>query len=134
MHSTNYSDTFISVADDCPAAAGTVPPERAEPTVARSQYEMIAANPYRYTSDEILFAVHALRNRIGQAELEARRSDYFSRGQACLRSSPRAKRYGWGIHHDEQARVALIPRESEEYLRLSRDAALKQVKAMKSAR
>jgi hypothetical protein len=38
-------NTFVSVADDCPALAGTVPPERHEPTIARLQYEMISGNP-----------------------------------------------------------------------------------------
>jgi hypothetical protein len=134
MHSTNYTNTFISVADDCPAETGSVPPEKQDPTVARMQYELIAGSPYRYTSDEIVFALHARKNEIGPAELESRRAAYFSKGQACLRSSPLGKRYGWGIHHDEQSRVAIFARESAEYQRLSRDPSLKQVKAMKSAR
>lgn len=50
----NYRNTFISVAEDCPATMGEIPPARAVPTVAR--------------------------------------------------------RYGWGIHHDGDARVALFPR------------------------
>ncbi len=134
MHSTNYANTFICVADDCPAGAGSVPPDKDDPTIARLQYEMISGNPYRYTSDEVIFAVHARRKGIGPADVDAARADFFSRGQACLRSSPLGKRYGWGIHHDSDSRVAIHPRESEAYLALSRDPALKQVKAMKSAR
>jgi hypothetical protein len=98
------------------------------------QYEMISAHPYRYTSDEVTFSVYAARNQVPPAELDARRATFFSKGQACLRSSPLAKRYGWGIHHDAESRVALCPRESDDYIRLSQDPALKQVKAMKSAR
>ncbi len=134
MHSTNYSSAFISVADDCPATTGIVPPEKPEPTVARLQYEMISEHPYRYTSDEVVFAIHARKKGIPPADLDARRAAFFSRGQACLRASPLGKRYGWGIHHDPDSRVALYPRESEAYRRLSGDPALKQVKAMKSAR
>lgn len=134
MHSTNYVDTFISVADDCPCMVGTAPPEKENPTIARLQYEMISRHPYRYTSDEVVFATYATRNDIPPAELDARRAEFFSKGQACLRSSPLGKRYGWGIHHDAQSRVALVPRESESYLSLSQDAGLKQVKAMKSSR
>jgi hypothetical protein len=134
MHSTNYTDTFIEVAADCKAAVGTVPPEKAEPTVARMQFELIQNNPYRYTSDEIIFAVHAARNGIAPEELEARQAEFFSKGQACLRASPLAKTYGWGLHHDSEARVALYARGSEEYDRLRADGSLKQLKAMKSSR
>jgi hypothetical protein len=121
MHSTNYSNAFISVAEDCPAERGTLPPEKPEPTIARLQYEMISAHPYRYTSDEVLVAISARKNRIAPAEMEAHRAALFSKGQACLRSSPLGKRYGWGIHHDAESRVALYARESEAYQRLSQD-------------
>jgi hypothetical protein len=98
------------------------------------QYDMISENPYRYTSDEIIFATYATKNQIQPADIEARRAAFFSTGQACLRASPLGKRYGWGIHHDAESRVALYPRESDAYLRLSQDPMLKQVKAMRSAR
>src|SRR5690349_18391878 len=86
MHSTNYTNTFIQVADDCKVAVGTVPPEKQEKTVAQLQYELIANNPYRYTSDDVIFAVYAARNRIPDAELDARRAELFSKGQPCLRA------------------------------------------------
>lgn len=131
---TNYAETFISVADDCPAEVGEVPRERASATIARMQYEMIRENPYRYTSDEVIFAIHMIRNEVPAEDADAERIAFFSKGRACLRSSPLAKRYGWGIHHDAQACVALYPRGSEEYRRLSQDSTLKQLKAMKSSR
>lgn len=134
MHSTNYTDTFIEVAEDCKAATGMVPPEKPQPTVARLQYELIHSNPYRYTSDEILFTIYAARNRIPPEEMEARRIEFFSKGQACLRSSPLAKTYGWGIHHNHEAKVAIYARDSEEYNRLRADSTLKQLKAMRSSR
>ncbi len=134
MHSTNYTDTFIAVAEDCKAATGTVPPEKPEPTVARMQFELIHANPYSYTSDEVLFAVYAARNRIAPEEQGARRAEFFAKGQACLRASPLAKSYGWGIHHDGEGKVALYDRGSEEYDRLRADASLTQLKAMRSSR
>lgn len=134
MHTTNYTGAFISVADDCPATTGNVPPEKQDPTVARMQYDMISANPYRYSSDDIVFAVHARKKGIAPAEMDAERAAYFSKGQACLRASALGKRYGWGIHHDAESRVALYPRESAEYQRLSQDPSLKQLRAMKSSR
>lgn len=134
MHTTNYTDTFIEVAEDCKAPAGTVPPEKREPTVARMQYDMLRDSPYQYTSDELLFAIYAARNNIPDAERELRRAEFFSKGQPCLRSSPLAKTYGWGIHYDSESKIAIYPRESETYARLRSDPALKQLKAMRSSK
>ena len=103
MSTTNYKNTFIEIAEDCPVTVAEVPPHNADAkTVARLQYEMIADNPYRYTSDEVLFSVYAKRKEIPKTHFEEERMKFFSKGQACFRSSPLAKRYGWGIHNDEQ--------------------------------
>lgn len=134
MHSTNYTNTFIEVADDCKAAEGLPPPERAAITVARLQYELIQANPYQYTSDDLLFTIYATRNGIGEAERAYRRAEFFSKGQPCLRSSPLAKTYGWGIHYDGESKIALYARGSAEYARLESDSSLQHLKAMRSAR
>lgn len=134
MGSTNYTNAFISVAADCAAEAGTVPPERWDPTIARMQYDMVSGNPYAYTSDEVIFAVHCARNGIASAEMEAARAAFFAKGRACLRASPLARRYGWGIHHDARSRVALYARESEDYVRLSNDPTVEQVRALKGRR
>lgn len=134
MHTTNYTNTFIQVADDCKTAVGAAPPEKQEQTVARMQYELILANPYRYTSDDVIFAVYAARNSIPEAEHAVRRMEFFSKGQACLRSSPLAKTYGWGVHHDNESRVAIYPLGSEEYAQLQHDPSLRQLKAMRSSR
>ncbi len=131
---TNYRNTFISVAEDCPATAGETPPARAVPTVARLQFDLLRADPYGRTSDEVLFAIHVLRGEIPDDRLEEARAIFFQTARPCLRTSPLARRYGWGIHHDADARVALYPRESREYLRLSQDPAIAQVLAMRSAR
>lgn len=134
MHTTNYTNTFIEVAEDCKAAGGAEPPVKREPSVARMQYELICANPYRYTSDEVLFTVYAARNGVEPAELEARRAEFFAKGQACLRASPLGKTYGWGFHFDGESKVAIYPRGSAEYERLRADDTLKQLKAMRSSR
>ncbi|HRE01281.1 MAG TPA: DUF6157 family protein, partial [Ilumatobacteraceae bacterium] len=132
---TNYSDTFIQVADDCPVAAGEQPPDSGKgPAVAALQFAVISANPYALTSDDVLFEVHARRNGIPSAARTAARAAFFATSQACLRASPLAKRYGWGLHHDAESRVALVPLGSDEYQRLVNDPSVKQVKAMRSKR
>ena len=87
IDTTNYVDTFIAVADDCPAMAGTVPPSRTEPSVAELTHAMIAASPYRYTSDDVIFTVWADRRGLVPQDRPVARAQFFAKGQPCLRSS-----------------------------------------------
>lgn len=135
MHTTNYTNTFIEVADDCPVQKAALPPKKADKaTIANIQFDMIYDHPYRYTSDEVIFNTHALRNEIPKNELKEARQQFFSKGQACMRSSPLGKRYGWGIHHDENSKIALYPMESPDYKKFAKDKSLEHVKAMRSKR
>lgn len=135
MGSTNYSGTFIQVADDCPVQGAEQPPAGTNaPTVAALQYALISEHPYEFTSDDVLFEVYATRNSVpAEAKAEARAA-FFTKDQACLRSSPLGKRYGWGIHHDADSRVALVPLGSDAYERLAADSSVRQLKAMRSKR
>ena len=81
-----------------------------------------------------MFAVHAVRNNIAEAEQESKRAEFFAKGQACLRASPLGKIYGWGIHFDGLGRIALYGRASNDYARFKRDDRLKHLNAMKSSR
>jgi hypothetical protein len=118
-HTTNYFDTFITVAPDSSATASSEPPPRAEPSVAERTLRMIADAPYRHTSDDVIFTVWADRRGIPESDREAAREQFFSKGQPCLRSSDLGKRYGWGIHSDEAGRVAVYGIDSPEYARLA---------------
>jgi Family of unknown function (DUF6157) len=134
MTTTNYYNTFIEIAEDCPISAAEIPPMKGENlSVANLQFDMIMANPYKYTSDEVLFTIYAQRNGI-VSNLEEERAAFFAKGQACLRASPLTKRYGWGTHHDTEGKVALYPAESVEYQQFVSDAALKHTKGMRSKR
>lgn len=132
MHTTNYYNTFIELAEDCPVQQAEVPPQKGEDkTVALLQWEMILNHPYRYTSDEVIFHVYAVKNGL-EHHLDAARQDFFSKGQACLRASQLPKRYGWGIHHNAEGKVALYPVDAADYQRLMLDETVKKVKAMRS--
>lgn len=134
MHTTNYFNTFIEVAEDCPVTAAEVPPQKGEAkTVANLHFEMIAKNPYQFTSDEVIFAAFAAKNGL-TSNLQQERDLFFSKGQACLRASPLGKRYGWGIHHDAAGKVAVYPLGSEEYEQFLEDEKWKRVRAMRSKR
>lgn len=135
MYSTIYRQTFIRVADDCPVDAAQVPPAgRTSPSIAWLQYHLITEHPYTYTSDDVLFEVHVRRAGIPPGRQEAERAAFFATPRACLRASPLAKRYGWGIHHDAEGKVALVPLGTEEYRRMANDPSLRQFTAMRSTR
>ena len=131
VHTTNYFDTFIEVAEDTKADCGIKPPKKDKKTIAEMQYELIAENPYKYTSDDILFLVFADRNELTKAEYQQGREDFFSKGQPCFRASPLTKTYGFGIHSDSSGKVALFGMETDEYLKLLADKKIKKIKAMK---
>ena len=95
QHSTNYLDTFIEIAEDCPATRGEVPPLKGDnKTVANLQFDLVSKNPYKYTSDEAFFQVFADRNDLTKTEYKDAREKFFSKGQPCFRASPLTKRYG----------------------------------------
>lgn len=131
----NYYNTFIEVADDCSALVSEVPQLKGEKkTIALIHFELIAEHPYEYTQEEVLFETYARTHNIPDADREAEREKFFSKGQPCLRTSPLGKRYGWGIHHDAEGKVALFPRESPEYEHFTRAEGVQHLKAMRSKR
>lgn len=134
MSTTNYYNTFIEVAEDCPVDEAEIPPDQSRKTKVRMQYELISENPYQYTSDDLLFHIYAERNNILNSKEENERETYFSKGRACLRSSSLGKRYGWGIHYDEDGKMALYGIESDKYQKLAEDESLEHLKAMRSSR
>lgn len=135
IHTTNYFDTFIEIAEDTKAVIGSKPVSKSgKATVAEMQYNLIAENPYKFTSDDILFQVHAERNELTQAEYKQAREIFFSKGQACFRASPLPKTYGFGIHCDDKGKIALYGMETEAYQKFLMDDKTKKVKAMRSAK
>ncbi|MBX3242316.1 MAG: hypothetical protein KIT80_04200 [Chitinophagaceae bacterium] len=134
IHSTNYFNTFIQVADDCPAIQGEAPPQKNNKTVAGIQFNLVTGKPYQYTSDDVLFLVYADKNDLTPKEYKTEREKFYSKGQPCMRASPLTKRYGWGIHYDKDGKIAIYGRETKEYQQFSADKKLKVIKAMKSAR
>jgi hypothetical protein len=135
LKSTNYFNTFIEVAEDCPVEEAMEPPRRGgKQTATTIQHALIANHPYEFTSDDVIFEVFALKNEILPEERAEAREAFFAKGQPCLRASPLGKRYGWGVHSDAEGKVAIYARESEDYARLANDETLQQLKAMRSKR
>lgn len=135
MHTTNYYNTFITIADDCTELIASIPPLRGgKKTVAGLQFEMIYENPYTYDSDDVLFGVNAIKKAFEKYELAEQRELFFSKGQPCFRASALGKKFGWGIHCNADGKIAIYAVESAEYQNLIQDEKVKKVKAMKSTR
>ena len=135
MGSTNYFNTLIEIAEDCPVQQGEMPPVKGEKkSVANLQFDMLYDHPYKYTSDDVLFSVYAMRKEIARADREEERRRYFSKGQPCFRASPLTKRYGWGIHSNAEGKIAMISSDSPTYQQLQQDASVTKTKAMRSKR
>lgn len=137
-HDHNYYQTLIAVADDCPVSSSEVPEERGgkKKSVARIHYEMLAGKPYVHTQEDVLFTTWLTRQEMPEksaAEVAQLRSEFFAKPKPCLRTSPLAKRYGWGFAFDETGHVALCPMESKEYGDLLHRDGVKVLKAMKSS-
>lgn len=135
----NYSSTFIAVAPDTKATAGTVPPAREnKPSIAQLEYELISAHPYEHTQEEVQFLVHVTRLGLSPKELKTRRdklwTEFFAKPCACFRTSPLPRTYGWGLHFDDQGRVALVALDCPEYQRFVKSKSLKQLPALRSKR
>lgn len=135
MHSTNYFNTLITIAEDSKHLEGALPPiKENKQTIANLQFDMLYENPYKYTSDDVLFGVFAIRKEFSKGEMAEQREHYFSKGQACFRASPLTKTYGWGVHSDKDGRIAIYGAETKEYQKLVADDSIKKVKAMRSKR
>jgi hypothetical protein len=134
----NYTDTFVVVAEDSPATKGIVPEAKSgKKPVAAIQYDMLFGHPYKYTQEDVLFETYVRHKEIPAKELKAHgskmREEFFAKPQPCLRTSPLAKKFGWGFHFDPKGKVALYAMDSPEYKKLSKQAG-KVLKALRSSR
>jgi hypothetical protein len=135
----NYVNTFIQVAPDTAAKEATVPAAKAgKRTIAVIEYELIADSPYAHTHEEVQFAVHVRRQEVSERELKVRRDElwreFFSKSRACMRTSPLAKNYGWGLHFNAEGKVALLPLGSADYKRFASSRSITQTRAMRNKR
>ena len=135
MTSTNYYNQFIEVAEDTKATTGTAPPVKGtKKTVANYEYEIVSKHPYKFTSDDVFFMVHAERNGVLEPELIQERELFFSKGRPCFRASPLTKTYGWGVHSNKDGKVAIFGVDSKEYAEFVEDSDIQKKKAMRSKR
>jgi hypothetical protein len=130
--STNYFRTFITASPDSKAVSGIVPSKAG--SIASLQHALLLEQLYAFTSDELLFEVHVRRNGIAQTDRDHERALFFARSHACLRASPLVKQFGWGLHHDEDGKVAAYGVGTDAYRELATRPDLKIVAGMRSRR
>ncbi|MBC2171145.1 DUF6157 family protein [Listeria booriae] len=131
----NYYNTFILVAEDSSANYGEIPnTKRAKKTIGEIQFELLYRNDYKYTQEEVLFETHMKHKEIPESERAAEKEAFFAKSQACMRTSPLGKKYGWGLHFNEGGYVKLVAVESDEYQEFANQKDLTITRAMKSKR
>ncbi len=133
----DYVETFIEVAPDCPATQGLIPPSKVnKKTIAQLQFELLSAQPYVFTQKELLFEVYYLHKNL-QASPETKedlKKAFFTKQYPCMRASPLAKRYGWGVHFNTEGKMALCALESNAYKQYTKNQALTVLSALRNRR
>jgi hypothetical protein len=129
---TNYVETFITASPDSTATTGQSPSKAG--SIAQIQHALLTSQPYHFTSDDLLFEVHAIRNGIAAEHRSQAREAFFAKSQACLRASPLVKQFGWGIHHDAQSKIAAYSIDTDAYRKFSTRTDLKIVTGMRNRR
>ncbi|GIP54042.1 MULTISPECIES: DUF6157 family protein [Paenibacillus] len=137
----SYTNTFIRVSPDCPAETGIVPVSAKESKpVHVIQYELLTEHPYKFDYPALLFETHIRHKQISAEVIQEReqeiRDDLFSKKHACLRASALPKKYGWGVHYDENGKIAIYGMDSHEYKRFteSADGSIQVLNGMRSRR
>lgn len=103
-------------------------------TIGEIQFELLYRNDYKYTQEEVLFETHMRHKEIPESERAAEKEAFFAKSQACMRTSPLGKKYGWGLHFNEDGYVKLVAVESDEYQEFANQKNLTITSAMKSKR
>ncbi|RJE90562.1 hypothetical protein D3P07_00160 [Paenibacillus sp. 1011MAR3C5] len=119
----HWTNMFVAVAPDCPVETGVVPVSKRESKPAHViQYELLSAQPYQFTFEEQLFEVY-LKHKgfdpdMPEAERSRLRDELLAKSHPCMRASQLPKKYGWGVHYNDEGRIAIYGMETEAYQEL----------------
>ena len=89
-------------------------------TVKEVLYKVLIENPYKFKQYELFNEVHI--NRRKKSKTLKLESYQLEKSELC-------SLLGWGIHGDEQGKIALVPAESEDYKKLLNNPSIKKIKA-----
>ena len=131
----SYKNTLITISEDSKATSAIVPVTRnGKPTIASIGYDLIKNNPYKFTQEDVQFKTYLIKNQIEEENTDELRKQFFSKSMACFRASPLVKNYGWGIHYNDQGKIAIYDVKSEIYNQLLNQDKITKLKGMRSKR
>lgn len=131
----SYKNTLITISEDSKATSAIVPVTRnGKPTIASIEYDLIKNNPYKFTQEDVQFKTYLIKNEIEEENTDELRKQFFSKSMACFRASPLVKNYGWGIHYNDQGKIAIYDVKSEIYNQLLNQDKITKLKGMRSKR
>jgi hypothetical protein len=113
-------EQLIIISEDSPTNKSLRPDN--ENTVEHIKFEVLYNNPYRYTENEFFKEVHY--NIRGKRHLKI--ESYSIKRMGLV------KRYGWGIHINEDKKIAIIPCESDRYTSLLNNPNVEKKKAYRN--
>ncbi|MGG3556497.1 DUF6157 family protein [Peribacillus frigoritolerans] len=131
----SYKNTLITISEDSKVSSAKVPVFRNEkPTIAYIEHDLINNNPYKFTQEDVQFKKYLIKNQMEAENAAELREQFFSKSKACFRASPLVKNYGWGIHYNNQGKIAIYDVNSEMYNQLLKQDDITKLKGMRSKR
>ncbi|MFS0599490.1 DUF6157 family protein [Peribacillus frigoritolerans] len=131
----SYKNTLITISEDSKVSSAKVPVIRNEkPTIAYIEHDLINNNPYKFTQEDVQFKTYLIKNQMEAENTAELREQFFSKSKACFRASPLVKNYGWGIHYNNQGKIAIYDVNSEMYNLLLKQDDITKLKGMRSKR
>ncbi|MEI2469301.1 DUF6157 family protein [Peribacillus frigoritolerans] len=131
----SYKNTLITISEDSKVSSAKVPVIRNEkPTIAYIEHDLINNNPYKFTQEDVQFKTYLIKNQMEAENAAELREQFFSKSKACFRASPLVKNYGWGIHNNNQGKIAIYDVNSEMYNQLLKQDDITKLKGMRSKR
>lgn len=131
----SYKNTLITISEDSKVSSAKVPVIKNEkPTIAYIEHDVINNNPYKFTQEDVQFKTYLIKNQMEAENSAELREQFFSKSKACFRASPLVKNYGWGIHYNNQGKIAIFDVNSEMYNQLLKQDDITKLKGMRSKR
>ncbi|SDP61289.1 DUF6157 family protein [Desulforhopalus singaporensis] len=113
-------EQLITISEDSPTTTSIIPEN--DGTLPYLKYEILISNPYCYTELEFFKEVHHVKRNKPHLKIDSYR----------LRRMHLPKRFGWGVHINEQKKIAIIPCESAQYQKLLEDESVKKLGAYRN--
>jgi hypothetical protein len=103
-------EELILIAEDSPVVESIVPHDKPPKTIARIEFEILNEYPYQYFESELFIEVHINKRKRPDLKIDS----------CNIKRSPLLQKCGWGIHRNQEGKLALVAVNSEEYIHLSK--------------